>query len=1475
MPIKLSAAPLSADDRFTFSETAATSALILDVRANDGKNAGKTLYALDNGQSADLANGDAIAATGDRSALGASISITANGTVRYDPAAISALIDALAPGQILEDSFLYALQTSTTAGQWSTVRITFTGTNDVPVATADVAALPEGSVLSGNVGSNDRDVDNGAILSFAPAAGPLPAGFSMNSSGGWTFNANDSAYDGLAAGQVQTLVVGYTVTDQYGASAGSSLTIKMTGTNDAPVAEAGGGAVDEGSRIAGQAYARDADSGAVLSYAVAGEAPAGFTLAANGAWTFDARHSSYNSLAAGEVRTVVLNYTATDQHGASSASTISVKVTGTNDAPVAEPASAGVAEDARVTGQLSATDADGGAVLTYAVAGEAPAGFALAANGAWTFDADHPVYDSLAVGEVRTVLLNYTVADQHGASSASSVSVTVTGTNDAPVAEAANAAVTEDAQVAGRLSANDADGGAVLSYAIAGEAPAGFALAANGAWTFDATDPAYRGLAAGQVQTVALNYTVTDEHGASSGSTLTIRVTGTNDVPVAEAASANVAEDARVTGQLSASDADGGAVLSYALVGDAPAGFTLSGNGAWTFDAADPAYQGLAAGEVQTLLLDYTATDEHGASSGSTLTIRVTGTNDAPVAEAGSAGVAEDAQLSGQLSASDADRGAVLSYALVGSAPAGFVLASDGAWTFDASESAYQGLAAGEARTLSLDYTVTDEHGASSASTLAIEVTGTNDAPAAEAASAAVAGDGRVAGQLGASDPDAGAVLSYALVGEAPAGFTLAGDGAWTFDAGQPGYGSLAAGEVQTVALDYTVTDEHGASSRSTLTLEITGTNDAPAAEAASAAVAEDGLVSGRFSASDVDHGVTLSFSLDGDAPAGFTLSADGSWTFDARHVDYQALGADETLSLSVAYRVTDEHGASTTSTLSLTVTGTNDGPVVLLPATRPEVAEGQSIGGKLLATDADAGATFLFALDGTAPAGFALVADGSWTFDASGGAYDHLAAGETLLIELPFTSTDEHGATGAARLVVSVTGTNDGPTHSGTPVVLPGGLEDTPYSFGLAELLAGWSDPDGDPLSVGSISVSSGSISVSGGTVTYTPVADASGPVTINYQVADSHGAASAASASFTVAAVNDAAVIGGTRTGSVTEAALGNAGVPTSSGQLTIADKDSPASFRAVTDQQSLSGYGTVSLTAAGAWTYSLDNKAAAVERLATGQTVTDSFWAVAADGTQSLVTITVRGANDFTAPSASTAMWGDPNDQEVVQGGWGYADQVVFGTEGADRIVTNDGKDRIYGKGGNDELYGYNGDDLIFGDAGDDQLFGQVGNDQLIGGIGNDVIYFGSGQDIGSGSAGNDIMYGGSGADDFSGNEGDDVLIGGWGRDYTQGGAGADRFVYLDLRDTNDILEDFVFGVDTLDFSALDANAAVAGDQAFAWGGLDPRANGVWMTQVGSTVTFYADTDGNVATAEFMVVISGTSLASFDQAPASILF
>ena len=120
------------------------------------------------------------------------------------------------------------------------------------------------------------------------------------------------------------------------------------------------------------------------------------------------------------------------------------------------------------------------------------------------------------------------------------------------------------------------------------------------------------------------------------------------------------------------------------------------------------------------------------------------------------------------------------------------------------------------------------------------------------------------------------------------------------------------------------------------------------------------------------------------------------------------------------------------------------------------------------------------------------------------------------------------------------------------------------------------------------------------------------------------------------TINGANDAAVITGDTTGTVVEAggvANGTPGTPTATGDLNSTDVDNPDdAWTAVSSPAaSASGFGSYTLTAAGVWTYTLDNSNAAVQALNVGQTLTDTFTATTVDGTAQLVTITINGAND----------------------------------------------------------------------------------------------------------------------------------------------------------------------------------------------------------------------------------------------------
>ena len=108
----------------------------------------------------------------------------------------------------------------------------------------------------------------------------------------------------------------------------------------------------------------------------------------------------------------------------------------------------------------------------------------------------------------------------------------------------------------------------------------------------------------------------------------------------------------------------------------------------------------------------------------------------------------------------------------------------------------------------------------------------------------------------------------------------------------------------------------------------------------------------------------------------------------------------------------------------------------------------------------------------------------------------------------------------------------------------------------------------------------------------------------------------------------------------------------------------------------------------------------------------------------------------------------------------------------------------------------------------------------------GRGDDTISTGAGADRIRGGAGADALSGLAGNDTLSGGNGNDVLTGGAGRDTLGGGNDADDFVFLSVTDsspsasTRDVISGgFARGVDDIVVSSIDAQALVAGNQAFA--------------------------------------------------------
>src|SRR5207237_1441907 len=243
------------------------------------------------------------------------------------------------------------------------------------------------------------------------------------------------------------------------------------------------------------------------------------------------------------------------------------------------------------------------------------------------------------------------------------------------------------------------------------------------------------------------------------------------------------------------------------------------------------------------------------------------------------------------------------------------------------------------------------------------------------------------------------------------------------------------------------------------------------------------------------------------------------------------------------------------------------------------------------------------------------------------------------------FTAVSSDG-TASQLVTVTIHGTNDVPVIGGVStgavtenVGVAAGSLTTGGALTIADVDQGQSNFTAQPGTAGSNGYGTFTLAASGA---WTYSADdsqaaiqqlgAGQSLTDSFTAVSSDGTASQL-VTVTIHGNNDVPVIGGVSTGAVTEDVGVAAGSLTTGGALTIADVDrGQSNFTAQPGTAGSNGYGTFTLAASGAWTYSADDSQAAIQQLGAGQSLTDSFTAVSSDGTASqLVTVTLHGTND----------------------------------------------------------------------------------------------------------------------------------------------------------------------------------------------------------------------------------------------------
>ena len=363
---------------------------------------------------------------------------------------------------------------------------------------------PDSDTLTVTAIRTGSSENNGTPGSVGSALDGTYGQLTIAANGSYTYVANKDAADALDPGDVVTDSFNYTVSDGQGETDIAVLTITVIGINDAPVGVADtdsvvtSNTVTDATNSAGTVISDDTDADASSSLTVtaiqhsgAGSATSvsAGTTRANGASSSGTygtltigADGSYSYVAGSSTGTDVFTYTVSDGT-ATTTTTLTITVGASNNAPSAVADTDSVNEDATVTQSsgsslLTADDTDGdGDSLTvtqikkdggtnsavsggssYNSSGTSVTGtygtLTVGADGTYTYVADQAAADALDASDIVTDVFTYTISDGNGGTDTANLTITVTGVNDAPVAQNDTGSVNEDATLTVSNSSN-------------------------------------------------------------------------------------------------------------------------------------------------------------------------------------------------------------------------------------------------------------------------------------------------------------------------------------------------------------------------------------------------------------------------------------------------------------------------------------------------------------------------------------------------------------------------------------------------------------------------------------------------------------------------------------------------------------------------------------------------------------------------------------------------------------------------------------------------------------------------------------------------------------------------------------------------------------------------------------------------------------------------------------------------------------
>ncbi|HWA63237.1 MAG TPA: Ig-like domain-containing protein [Caulobacteraceae bacterium] len=1057
------------------------------------------------------------------------LTVQADGSYSYTAGVTKAEQDALAAastGSHPTDVFTYTVQNTDGFSATSTLTVTL---DRLPTPANDTAAAVDGAAATtGNVITNDTDPDGDALTVTALTGGTVGTllhgtygDLTLNADGTYSYaagatGAEQTALAAATTGSHATESFTYTVSDGQGGTAQATLTVTLDRL-PTTVADTNT-AVQQGPAATGNVLTNDSDKdGDTLTVSAVTGGTVGtlfhgtygdVTLNADGSYSYAAGATGAELAAlagagSGSHLTEVVTYTASDGHGGTATNTLTITI---DRLPTltADTGSA-VQQGSAATGNVLTNDSDqdGDSLTVTAVTGGTVGtsfhgtygDLTLNADGSYSYSAGATAAELTALagaasGSHLTEAFTYTASDGHGGTAQTTLTFTLdrlpTAANDANTAVQAGPAAT------GNVLTNDSDldGDSLTVSAVAGGTVGtlfhgtygDLTLNADGTYSYSAGATgaeltALAAAAAGSHVTEAFTYTESDGHGGTAQATLTLTldrlptlVADTNTSGVGFPASGNVLTND------SDKDAD---TLTVTAIAGGSLGTTLHGTYGDIVLNADGSYSytaGVTGAELAAIaavpvgsagvdVFTYTASDGHGGSGSTTLSITLNRPPDA--VDDANAAVQSGPAATGNVLGNDTDPDndtltvSAIAGGTVGALMHGtygdLTLGANGAYTYTPTATggeltALLAAPAGSHATDAFTYTASDGKGGTDQAVLTITL---DRLPILTAdTNSAVQQAPAATGNVLANDSDKdGDTLTVSAVTGGTVGtlfhgtygdLTLNANGTYSYAAGATAaeltaLAAAPAGSHPVETFTYTASDGHGGTATSTLSfnLDRLPTTVPEGAEllmltgvSRTAGTAGTGALHGDSDKDGDPLTITaLSGGTLGSAAAGtygtLTLNANGSYSYTANNLAAILLAPIGSHPVDVfTYTISDGHGGTVNQTLSFTIdrlpiidglhaNQTTDDKHTIMPFATATI------------TEPDAPShfdTFKVVLDDAAKGTFTAASLAASGFTANGfhpGEYDYYgtaAQATTALHQLVFAPTENRVAPGLSE---------------------------------------------------------------------------------------------------------------------------------------------------------------------------------------------------------------------------------------------------------------------------------------------------------------------------------------------------------------------------------------------------------------------------------------------------------------------------